>query len=116
MKPTTVAELVQAYPEIFVRGETSIKIGPGWVPILSKMAEEMRVVGQCQVSAVERRYSYMRVYSLLGSLNDSATDRIVAQAEDSASLVCSNCGGPRPDPFTRKGEPPTTTCNSCQTA
>jgi len=67
-------------------------VGPGWVPILDRLAEDLVKLGwDRQLDQVKEKFGTLRFYIPVET--DAMSDRI-QQAEDESAKTCEECGKP----------------------
>jgi len=83
-------------------------VGPGWVPILDRLAEDLVKMGwDRDLNQVKEKFGTLRFY--IGNSTDEMEKRI-DQAEDETAVTCEECG----DPATLKGRGwVVTNCDKC---
>ena len=68
------------------------EVGPGWVPILDRLAEDLIKMGwDRDLHQVKEKFGTLRFY--VGRSTEEMEDRI-SQAEDESAVTCEECGAP----------------------
>lgn len=90
------------------------QVGPGWLPILDRMAQRLVDAGwDRQVDQIKEKFGTLRVY--LRTYDRPEWSRIVSEAERESAVTCELCGQPG---TTRGGGGVwiTTRCEACHAA
>lgn len=95
--------LLGSFPEI-ITSTTRIEILPGWIPLVSKLTEEVAEISrECgtkiQVFQIKEKFGGLRYYiDVLGDVKDSErnstlerTQKIILEAEAASMKICEVC-------------------------
>jgi hypothetical protein len=76
--------------DLFANVRCGVTIGPGWVPIVCWLADEIRKRGaQVTITQCKEKFGNLRVYADGDDIED-----LVAVAEFRCSKTCEDCGAP----------------------
>lgn len=67
-------------------------VGPGWIPILDRLAEDLVKLGwDRDLSQVKEKFGTLRFYI---NATSEAMEARIDQAEDESAITCEECGAP----------------------
>lgn len=84
-------ELIQTHT-LLQEVECGVELPPGWVQIVHDLATRLESIDGVIISQVKSKFGGLRVYTQLGSSDDDAVNRLIAEAEKQAAYTCDVCG------------------------
>jgi hypothetical protein len=97
---SALTEMIERNP-IFQNVRCGVDIGPGWVPIVERLGQQLTALGGVVVTQVKEKFGGLRCYhegvEHEGSLQEydyEAAEALVKAAEDECAVACEQCGAP----------------------